>query len=103
MLHKLIGRAYGLIGRLVLRRKCYMIVCPQCETTNETYSPYHGAFFWEPEYWKPFVPHSCCGNPMRIERSFDAIPGALYRLPGYKAYDIANLVRMMSQVNQSAQ
>ncbi len=84
-MHEFIGFLYRLVGRLLLRRDCYVLICRTCRIETEEFFPYHGAFMWEKDYWGSYQPEACCDErPMAVLHSFDAVHGALYRLPGYK-------------------
>jgi len=81
------GKIYKILGTILMRRRCFVSTCNVCKTGLHEYFPYHGAFMWEGEYWKTYKAKECCGQPMTVSRTFDGIIGALYRLPGYRAYD----------------
>ena len=91
----LIGWIYKFVGKLLLRRKCHISACTKCGRGVDVYFPYRGAFPWEWEYWMSYKPETCCGQTMTVERSFDGNSGALYRLPGYKAYSDADFIRKL--------
>ena len=99
MLHKFVGLLYKFVGWLLIHRKGYISSCEKCGRENEQYFPYAGAFFWEREYWASFQPYECCGQAMIVERSFDGIYGAMYRLPGYKAHDNEHFRRLISRIS----
>ncbi|GMU74360.1 MAG: hypothetical protein AMXMBFR44_5570 [Candidatus Campbellbacteria bacterium] len=94
---RLIGMMYEVVGRLLLRRTVYICVCDSCGrgVTDQCF-PYHGAFPWEREYWVKYQPEKCyCGHAMTVKHSFEGLGGALYRLPGYKAYSDEKFRRLL--------
>jgi hypothetical protein len=79
---------YNLVGKLLMRRRCYIHACTcRPDIEQHTYFP-HDDFIWQREYWKKFRPTcSYCKQvgTSRIIRSFGAL--VFWGLPGYKAHN----------------